>query len=43
VRVASGLDYSDAAPVRGARTGGDGERLSVVVSARQAAGFQANQ
>jgi transglutaminase-like putative cysteine protease len=43
VRIASGLDYSDAAPVRGARKGGDGERLSVVVSARQAAGFQANQ
>ncbi len=32
VRVAVGLDYLDAAPVRGARYGGDGETLAVKVS-----------
>lgn len=37
VRVASGLDFSDAAPIRGARAGGDGETLSVVVSANEMA------
>lgn len=43
VRVAVGLDFADAAPVRGARQGGDGETLNVLVSARQAEGRQANQ
>ena len=33
VRVAVGLDYLDAAPVRGARRGGGSESLSVAVSA----------
>ncbi len=36
-RIACGLDYSDAAPVRGARQGGDGEALAVSVSAQQQA------
>jgi transglutaminase-like putative cysteine protease len=36
VRVAAGLDYADAAPVRGARTGGQGESLLVEVSAQAA-------
>jgi len=36
VRVAAGLDYADAAPVRGARTGGHGESLLVEVSAQAA-------
>ncbi|MET0295297.1 MAG: transglutaminase family protein [Phenylobacterium sp.] len=35
VRVATGLDYLDAAPVRGAWTGGGEERLTVEVSASQ--------
>lgn len=35
VRVAVGLDYLDAAPVRGARNGGGGERLSVRLSVAQ--------
>lgn len=43
VRIASGLDYSDAAPVRGARKGGDGEQLSVLISAQQANGGRSNQ
>ncbi len=34
VRVAVGLDYLGAAPVRGSRHGGSGERLSVRVSVR---------
>jgi len=34
VRVAAGLDYADAAPVRGARTGGSGESLLVEVRAQ---------
>lgn len=34
VRVASGLDYADAAPVRGARTGGNGESLLIEVRAQ---------
>lgn len=34
LRVAVGLDYLDAAPVRGARRGGGQERLSVAVTAR---------
>ena len=36
VRIAAGLDYADAAPVRGARTGGQGESLLVEVSAQAA-------
>lgn len=36
VRVATGLDYLDAAPVRGARNGGGGERLSVRLAVGQA-------
>jgi transglutaminase-like putative cysteine protease len=32
IRVAVGLDYLGAAPVRGTRYGGGGERLSVKVS-----------
>ena len=36
LRVAVGLDYLDAAPMRGARRGGGAERLSVVVHARDA-------
>jgi transglutaminase-like putative cysteine protease len=36
LRVAVGLDYLDAAPMRGARRGGGEERLSVVVHAREA-------
>ena len=43
VRVAAGLDYADAAPVRGARKGGDGEALAVRVSARDAGARAANQ
>lgn len=43
VRVAAGLDFADAAPVRGARKGGDGEALAVLVSAREAGGRFANQ
>ena len=43
VRVAVGLDFTDAAPVRGARQGGEGESLNVLVSARQAEGRLANQ
>lgn len=35
VRVAIGLDARDAAPIRGARMGGDGEALLVAVSVRQ--------
>ena len=36
LRVATGLDYLDAAPLRGARRGGGQERLSVAVVAREA-------
>ena len=36
LRVAVGLDYLDAAPLRGARRGGGEERLSVSVVAREA-------
>ncbi|AMJ60457.1 transglutaminase family protein [Bosea sp. PAMC 26642] len=43
VRIAAGLDFADAAPVRGARKGGNGENLSVRVSAREAGDRQANQ
>jgi len=35
LRVATGLDYLDAAPLRGARRGGGEERLSVAVLARE--------
>lgn len=35
VRVATGLDYSDAAPVTGVRTGGSGERLAVQIEVAQ--------
>lgn len=37
VRVAVGLDYLGAAPVRGVRQGGDGETLAVVIQVDQAA------
>lgn len=37
LRVAVGLDYLDAAPLRGARRGGGEERLSVAVHVRDAA------
>lgn len=43
VRIAAGLDFADAAPVRGARKGGSGENLAVSVTARAAGGRQANQ
>ncbi|MGI4875981.1 MAG: transglutaminase family protein, partial [Janthinobacterium lividum] len=33
VRVAVGLDYLDAAPVRGARRGGGDETMTIAVSA----------
>jgi transglutaminase-like putative cysteine protease len=36
LRVATGLDYLDAAPLRGARRGGGQERLRVAVTARDA-------
>jgi len=35
VRVATGLDYSDAAPVTGTRVGGAGERLTVTLDVAQ--------
>ncbi len=38
VRVAAGLDYHDAAPVSGARTGGGDEALQVEVAVAQASG-----
>ena len=37
VRVAVGLDYLGAAPVRGTRFGGSGEQLKVAVNVDQAA------
>jgi transglutaminase-like putative cysteine protease len=40
VRVAIGLDYLDAAPIRGSRRGGGTEQLSVAVNAG-AAQYQA--
>ncbi|CAM5183660.1 hypothetical protein ARD30_12535 [Bosea thiooxidans] len=43
VRVAVGLDYADAAPVRGSRQGGEGETLNVLVRAVAAEGRFANQ
>jgi transglutaminase-like putative cysteine protease len=39
-RVAIGLDYLDAAPIRGTRFGGGTETLSVAVSVDQATGRQ---
>jgi transglutaminase-like putative cysteine protease len=42
VRVAMGLDYLGAAPVRGARSGGGTETLSVAVRVEQAAWQQQN-
>jgi transglutaminase-like putative cysteine protease len=38
VRVASGLDYLDAAPIAGARKGGGAEELTVEVQVKQARG-----
>lgn len=35
IRVATGLDYSDAAPVSGSRIGGEGETLNVQISVAQ--------
>lgn len=43
VRIAAGLDFADAAPVRGARQGGEGENLAVLVTAREAGGRFADQ
>ena len=43
VRVAIGLDYGDAAPVRGARKGGQGENLAVRVTATEAGARASNQ
>ena len=43
VRVAVGLDFADAAPVRGSRQGGEGEHLIVLVNAREAESRFANQ
>lgn len=43
VRIAAGLDFFEAAPVRGARKGGSDEQLSVLVSAIAAPLQQANQ
>jgi len=37
VRVACGLDYRDAAPIAGARSGGGGEELAVEVRVSEAA------
>ena len=38
IRVAVGLDYLDAAPVRGARRGGGGETMRVAVAAHEMSG-----
>lgn len=43
VRVAIGLDFADAAPIRGARQGGGGENLNVLVTAQEAGSRQVNQ
>lgn len=43
VRIAGGLDFSEAAPVRGARSGGSDELLAVTVSAVAAGDRQTNQ
>jgi transglutaminase-like putative cysteine protease len=42
VRIACGLDYLDAAPVRGARTAGAGEELRVSIAVAQASAQQQN-
>jgi transglutaminase-like putative cysteine protease len=42
VRVAIGLDYLGAAPVRGSRSGGSEERLEVAVAVDRARGPQQN-
>ena len=42
VRIACGLDYLDAAPVRGARTAGTGEELRVSIAVAQASAQQQN-
>lgn len=42
VRVAAGLDYLDAAPVRGARHAGAGEKLRVTVAVAQASAQSQN-
>jgi len=42
VRVAIGLDYLGASPVRGARKGGGGEALTVTIQVAQAAGQMQN-
>lgn len=42
VRVAVGLDYLAAAPVRGTQTGGSGESMKVAVHVEQAAGQRQN-
>jgi transglutaminase-like putative cysteine protease len=43
VRIAAGLDFAEAAPVRGARKGGSDELLAVTVSAVAAGDRQTNQ
>jgi transglutaminase-like putative cysteine protease len=43
VRVACGLDYRDAAPLAGARSGGGTEELTVEVEVREARGQQQSQ
>jgi len=43
VRVATGLDYLGAAPVRGASYGGSGERMAVRLSVRDADMQQSQQ
>ncbi|CAH1676832.1 Transglutaminase family protein [Hyphomicrobiales bacterium] len=43
VRVAVGLDFADAAPIRGSRQGGEGESLNVLVSARDTESRITNQ
>jgi transglutaminase-like putative cysteine protease len=43
VRIACGLDYRDAAPIAGARSGGGGEELDVEVKVSEAAGQAQSQ
>lgn len=43
VRVAIGLDYLGAAPVRGARFGGSGERLDVTIDVTERQAFRQSQ
>jgi hypothetical protein len=42
VRVAAGLDFLGASPVRGARKGGGSEALTVRIEVAQAAGQMQN-